>query len=119
MSQTSNSQLKQILMLQGAIFLYSFCGVFQKNAARYPVLSKEFILYYACSIGIMVIYAFLWQLILRGVSLTTAYSNRAVSMIWSLIWGASLFHETIRWNQILGAAIICFGVYEGMKAEHE
>lgn len=109
----------RIAAIQGAVMIYSFCGVFQKMAARYPMVSFKFFLLYGCSIGILFIYAILWQLILRRVPLTTAYSNRAVAMIWSLVWSVLLFQERVSWNQILGAIIICFGVYKVVTASDE
>jgi drug/metabolite transporter (DMT)-like permease len=111
------SAWKWILFMQGAVIVYSFCGVFQKMAANQSMLSWRFIVYYGCSIGILFIYAVLWQIILRKLPLTTAYSNRAISMIWSMVWSVLLFQETIRWNQVLGAIVICFGVYKVVTAE--
>lgn len=109
----------QIFFIQIAIVIYSFCGVFQKLASRTSMFSWNFIFFYGCSIGIMMIYAVLWQIILRKVPLSTAYSNRAVAMIWSLVWSALIFRENIHWNQVLGAAVIFFGVYKVMTANYE
>ncbi len=119
MNNTNRAGMKLIGFMQGAVIIYSFCGVFQKLAARYSMLSIQFLMFYGCSIGILFIYAILWQIILRKVPLTTAYSNRAVAMIWSLIWSAFLFHESISWNQVIGAIIICYGVYKVMTAEEQ
>ena len=116
MKETKKTGLKQIGFMQGAVIVYSFCGVFQKLAARYPMISIQFLLFYGCSIGILFVYAILWQMILRKVPLTTAYSNRAVAMIWSLVWSVLLFKESISWNQIVGAIVICYGVYKVMAA---
>lgn len=117
MTKTNKAGIKQIGFMQGAVIVYSFCGVFQKLAARYPMLSTGFLLFYGCSIAILFVYAILWQMILRKVPLTTAYSNRAVAMIWSLVWSVLLFHESISWNQVVGAVIICYGVYKVMETE--
>lgn len=111
--------VKRIAFMQGAVIVYSFCGVFQKLASGYPMISVQFLLFYGCSVGILFVYAILWQIILKKVPLTTAYSNRAVAMIWSLIWSVLLFQETISWNKIVGAVIICYGVYRVMAAGEE
>lgn len=108
--------VKQIAFMQGAVIVYSFCGVFQKLASGYPMISIQFLLFYGCSVGILFVYAILWQIILKKVPLTTAYSNRAVAMIWSLVWSFLLFQETISWNKVVGAVIICYGVYRVMAA---
>lgn len=108
------TRIGQIGFMQGAVIVYSFSGVFQKLASRYPMISIHFLLFYGCSIGVLFVYAILWQMILRKVPLTTAYSNRAVSMIWSMVWSVLMFKESISWNQILGAIVICYGVYKVM-----
>lgn len=119
MNETKKAGIKQIGFMQGAVIVYSFCGVFQKLAAQYPMISIQFLLFYGCSIGVLFIYAILWQMILRKVPLTTAYSNRAVAMIWSLVWSVLLFQESISWNQMVGAVVICYGVYKVMAAGDE
>lgn len=108
------TRIGQIGFMQGAVIVYSFSGVFQKLASRYPMISIHFLLFYGCSIGVLFVYAILWQMILRKVPLTTAYSNRAVSMIWSMVWSVLMFKESISCNQILGAIVICYGVYKVM-----
>lgn len=109
----------QVGFIQGAVVIYSFSGVFQKLASRYPMLSLRFFLLYGCSLCVLFVYAILWQVILRKIPLTTAYSNRAISMIWSMVWSVVLFQEHITWNQVVGAVIICFGVYMVMSAKDE
>ena len=101
----------QILILQIAIFFYSLSGVFNKMAALESFMSFEFILYFGISLAILGIYAIVWQMILKHVSLSTAYSNRPVSMIWGIIMGSLIFHEQITLPMIIGSAIIMVGVY--------
>ena len=101
----------QILILQIAIFFYSLSGVFNKMAALESFMSFEFILYFGISLAILGIYAIVWQMILKLVSLSTAYSNRPVSMIWGIIMGSLIFHEQITLPMIIGSAIIMVGVY--------
>ena len=110
-SEVKKTGWKELLLIHAAVIVYSFCGVFQKLAGGYPTLSLMFLVFYGCSVLILVVYAFLWQIILARVSLSTAYSNRAVAMIWSVVWGILFFQEEIRWNHAVGALIICFGVF--------
>ena len=116
MDDKEKAGIGQIGFMQGTVIVYSFSGVFQKLASRYPMISIQFLLFYGCSIGILFVYAVLWQMILRKVPLTTAYSNRAVSMIWSMVWSVLLFQESTSWNQILGAIVICYGIYKVMAS---
>lgn len=109
--------LKQIIILQLAVGLYSISGVFNKMAALQSFPSWSFILYYGASMAVLVIYTFIWQRILRNVSLTTAYCNRPVSMVWGMMWGVLLFQETVTWNMILGTVIILAGVFTTVRSE--
>lgn len=109
--QKSKISFVWFLVIQLGIIIMSLSGVLQKFAAFYAPFSFMFIFLYFCSVVVLFIYALLWQIILKRVPLIVAYSNRAFSAIWALIWGVLFFHETIRWNQIVGALIICAGVF--------
>ena len=106
-----DNRLRQTLLVQCAVLIMSFSGVFQKIAGKHPLLSMPFILYFGLSVLVMGIYAVLWQIILKRMPLSVAYSNRAISTIWTVLWGVLLFHESLTWNKALGAVIICVGVY--------
>ncbi len=111
MKENKKISVGMILVLQLAVFFYSLSGVFNKMAALESFMSFEFILYYGISIAILGIYAIVWQKILKNVSLTTAFSNRPVSMIWGIIWGSLIFHESITLPMIIGSTVIMIGVY--------
>lgn len=102
--------IMDIAMLQAIIVIYTTTGIFAKKASSYDVLSKEFILYYGLEIFILGIYAILWQQIIKKFQLSVAYVNRAVALLWSLLWSVIFFKETITLNNILGAAIIIIGI---------
>lgn len=121
MKNKITKKLFLIIFVQSAILLYSFCGVFQKLAGQYDTFSAKFILFYIISIVILGVYAILWQIILKKLPLSTAYSNRAISTIWSVVWGVLIFSEKISWNHIVGAVIICVGVYlvNSMEKQNE
>ncbi|SHJ08756.1 EamA-like transporter family protein [Clostridium amylolyticum] len=102
--------IMDIAMLQAIIVIYTTTGIFAKKASSYDVLSKEFILYYGLEIFILGIYAILWQQIIKKFQLSVAYVNRAVALLWSLLWSVIFFKEAITLNNILGAAIIIIGI---------
>ncbi|MDY3918758.1 MAG: transporter [Candidatus Limivivens sp.] len=102
---------KVFLALHLSLLISSLGGVASKMAARQPFLSLAFCFYYGLVLVIMLGYAFIWQQILHYLPLTFAYSNKGVSLVWGMIWGALFFQETITWNMILGAGIIFFGIY--------
>lgn len=109
-SEGRKKRLLEIVGLHLAIFLYSTTGIFTKMASGTPFLSVRFVLFYGAVILLMLIYAILWQQFLKIMPLNTAYANRSVSTVWTMLFGALLFHERITWTMILGAVIIIVGV---------
>jgi drug/metabolite transporter (DMT)-like permease len=102
---------KLILLLQLAILLFAGCTLLMKVAAQYDVFSWNWILLFGTGILILASYALVWQQFLKRLPLVTVYANRATVMFWSMIFGALIFHETIRWNMIVGVAVIFLGIY--------
>ena len=111
------------IILNLVFLLYSISGIFTKSASQYEFFSFEFIVFYGLTIIIMIIYAFFWQKILKKVPLNVAYSNKAVVIVWGLIWGHFLFNESINFIQIVGAVIIIVGIVTvisgGVDKQHE
>lgn len=103
-------KINKYVYLHLLLFCYSFCGVFSKLAAQYEFLSPKFCLFYGISIVILGIYAILWQQILKKFSLTTAFFNKAVTIIWGMLWGVMFFSEKITWNMIIGTIVVLIGV---------
>ena len=109
-NQTKKSGSGRYFLLFFAVAFYSCCSLCNKFASAYPLLSWEFILLYGCSLSILMIYAVIWQQVLKRFELSVAYAAKPFSTIMSMIWGVALFHEAITWNMILGAAIILLGM---------
>ena len=99
-----------ILALQGAVLLFSLSSVMLKLAGTADFLSFRFFLFYALGLGLLGMYAILWQQFLKRMPLGIAYANRAMSMLWSMVFGFLLFRETIKWNMVLGVAVIATGI---------
>ena len=110
-------KVKNFVFLHLLLFMFSFCGVFSKLAAGYEFLSLKFCIFYIISIIILGIYAILWQQVLKRFSLTTAFFNRAVNVIWGMIWGLLVFHEKIKFNMIIGCILIMIGIWKVKKDE--
>lgn len=66
---------------------------------------------------ILFVYAIGWQQIIRHLPLNTAYTNKAVSIAWGVIWGILIFGEPITWNKVLGAVIVIAGVLVVVKSD--
>ena len=99
-----------LLALHLLLMLYSCSGILSKIASGLPFMGWQFILCYGAMIGILGIYAIGWQQVIKRMPLTSAYANRAVTVIWGIIWGALLFHEEISPLKVLGALIVLSGV---------
>ena len=109
-SEGRKKRLLGIVGLQLSVLLYSITGIFTKMASACRFLSVQFLLLYGAVILLMLIYAILWQQFLKIMPLNTAYANRSVSTVWTMLFGALLFHERLTWTMIVGAAIIIVGV---------
>lgn len=109
--QPKRASAKLIVALQACVLLFSVSSVLMKLAAQHPRLSWPWILLYMGALLIIGVYALAWQQFLKRVPLTTAYANRAMSMLWSMLFGVLIFNETITWNMLLGVFVIAFGIY--------
>lgn len=113
MNEKSNTKmsLKLFLALHASLLFSSLGGVASKMAAGEKLFSTAFFFYYGLVLLIMFGYAVIWQQILKHVPLTVAFSNKPVSLVWGMVWGALFFQEVITWKMILGAAVIFAGIY--------
>lgn len=102
--------VKYYIYLHLALLLYSVGALMSKKAAQYTVFSKEFILCYACVVGVCAVYAVVWQQILKKMTLFTAYANKAITVVWGVAWGRLFFGEKITFFNILGTIIIILGI---------
>lgn len=100
----------RFLVLHIMLLVYSLGGIFSKSAAGQDFMSPAFILYYAGFILILGIYAIGWQQVIKFTDLSVAYANRAVVIVWGIVWGAVIFGEEISAKKLIGAAVIVAGV---------
>lgn len=98
------------LALHLLLVVYSLNGVMSKLAAQYPFMSLKFLLLYGTGIGFLGVYAIGWQQVIKRLPLTTAYANRAVTVVWGIVWGVIIFHEHLNVYKVLGALIVLVGV---------
>lgn len=111
MKKFDKEKIMPFVQLHILLFLFSLGSVCSKIAGQAEFLSMKFIFFYGLVLVILFGYALVWQQILKKLPLVTAYANKAVTVIWGLLWGTIIFKEQITiWN-ILGAAIIIFGIY--------
>ena len=104
------TKIKTLLTLQLLFFIYSLGGIFSKYAANSGICSLQFFIFYGLVLLDMIVYAVIWQQVLRHVPLVTAYANKATTTIWGLLWGIFLFDEAVSLKKVLGIIIIVAGI---------
>lgn len=102
--------LKPYLILNLILLFYSLSGICSKTASGKQFLSFEFILFYGLVLFILAVYAVLWQQVIKRIPLNIAYANKAVTLVWGMVWGAVVFKEHISLANIIGAVIVLAGV---------
>lgn len=99
-----------MVILNILLMIFSLNSIFSKLAAGEPALSIKWCIYYGMVIFLLGIYAIGWQQIIKRLPLTLAFSNKAVTVIWGIIWGALFFGEKVTAGKVVGAFIIVAGV---------
>lgn len=103
-------KIKPYIILHLIILFNSLGGICSKTAAGKEFLSFEFCLFYGVVLLILAVYAALWQQVLKSVPLNIAYANKAIALVWGMLWGVIFFNETISISNIVGAVIVLSGV---------
>lgn len=101
------------------LMFYAVGGIFSKQAANADFLSIQYIANYGAVLGILMIYAVFWQIILKKIPLTVAMANKAATVIWGLIYGRLIFKEKITVFNVVGALIIVIGIWIVVNADKE
>lgn len=73
-------------------------------------MSWPYLFWIAGAIGVMGVYALLWQQVIARMPLSTAYLFKGTSLIFVLLFSALLFGEAITTNNLIGSAIIIAGI---------
>ena len=113
------SGTKVFIALHLLLLFYSLSSVLSKMAAGLPFLSLKWCLCYGGMIAILGIYAVGWQQILKRLPLTVAFANKAVTLVWTMVFGALLFQEHIKITQLIGCALAVAGVLLFVQADKE
>ena len=108
---------KAYIELHILLLIYSFGAVCSKYAGQCDFMSPKFILFYSLVLLDLAVYAIVWQQILKKLPLVSAYANKAVTVIWGLIWGMVIFKESLTLWNIIGAIVIIIGIYIVVRAD--
>lgn len=88
-------------------------------AGKSEFLSIRFFFFYGLVLINLFVYAIVWQQILKKLPLVTAFANKAVTVIWGMLWGMLIFKEKITGWNVLGAAIIMVGIFLVVNADEQ
>ena len=115
----TKERVKTVFALHMLLMIYSMGGICSKMAAGVPFLSIQFCFYYGMILFLLAFYAIGWQQIIKRLPLTTAFANKAVTVVWGIVWGFLFFHESITIGKILGALFVIIGVVLYSYADQE
>lgn len=114
---------KHFLLLHILLIIYSLGGICSKKAALESFFSVEFLFFYFILLLALVVYAFGWQQIIKVLPLSTAFANKAITVVWGLVWGKILFNENITAGKLIGIGFIVAGIvlfsYSGKSVANE
>lgn len=106
------------LLLNVAFLVYSLSSVVAKiNALTNSPLSIRFFFFFGIQIFAMVLYTILWQFSIKRLDLNVAFSLKAITIIWSLIFAKYIFNEIITLNNIIGIIVIIIGIMVVIRHE--
>ena len=106
----AKNTFSQYFLLQISFFVYSFIALASKLASGQTFFSSEFFLFTGLVFVLLVLYAFIWQKALKVFPLTKAYANKAVVVVWNLLWASLILGERITLENLVGSAIIIVGI---------
>lgn len=104
--------LGSFVFLHATLLLYSAASVLAKYAGLYRImgLTTQTLVFVGLEFLALLVYTLLWQLALRKLPLSLAYSNKAVCTLWTILFGLVFFGEALTWGKAVGAALVLAGV---------
>lgn len=103
--------LKNIILLQAVIVIYTISGVMSKEASKSQGSLTRFLFFFGMEFVILAVYAVLWQQIIKRFELSVAYANRSMAVVWSMVWAVVFFHDTITIQNIAGVLLVVVGTF--------
>lgn len=101
--------VKNIILLQAVVVIYTINSIIAKFATGADVFSLKFFLFYGAEVAVLGIYAICWQQMIKKFDLSIAYANRAMAILWTAIWALLIFRESISAKQAIGIVLVIIG----------
>ena len=99
-----------IVSLVAINLLYACVSIFTKYASQQEFMSWNYMVGLIGAIGVMGLYAVLWQQVLKRIELSMAYMFKGMSLVFVMLLAYVFFGEQITWNNVVGAIIIISGI---------
>ena len=104
------SDLKNIVFLQFVIMIYSISSVIAKFASKQSFMSVKFIGLYFFELVALGAYAILWQQAIKHFQLSVAYVNKAMTLLWAMVWSLVIFGEKLTMHNVMGVVFVIAGI---------
>lgn len=101
---------KYFVIVHVMFMICSLTSVLNKLAAQENKIGIRFLVFYGGTLALMGIYAIVWQQIIKKIPLMVAYANKAVVIVWGLLWGVLFFNEDVTIGKVVGVAMVISGV---------
>jgi len=101
---------KDICILQGIVMIFSLTSVTAKFASGQAAFTRGFFLFYGLEVVILGVYALLWQQAIKRIDISIAYANKAMVLLWGLLWSVMIFHDSVTPKKIAGVLFVIAGV---------
>ena len=104
--------LKSMSMLHGTLLIYSLTSVFAKLAGLQMGAGSWLptLMFLGLEVFALMVYSVLWQVVLKRMPLSFAYTNKGICTLWTAIFGLLLFGESLTWGKALGILVVLIGV---------
>lgn len=103
------NKLKNIVLLQGVIVIYTVSSIMSKKASASGGDPLRFLFFLGMEFAALGVYAILWQQMIKRFELSVAYANRSMAVVWSMVWAVVFFHDTITIQNIAGVVLVVAG----------
>lgn len=105
-----SGRIIDFLQLQSAVVIYSLSTVAANLAAQHPFLSVKYIVFFGLEFVILALYAIVWQQMIKKFQLSIACANKAITLVWSMLWNYLIFHTGITPWKVAGVLLVVVGV---------
>lgn len=104
--------LKSMTLLHGTLLVYSIASVFAKLAGIQMGAGSWLptLIFLGLEVFALMVYSLLWQVVLKRMPLSFAYTNKGICTLWTALFGLLLFGETLTWGKAIGILVVLIGV---------